>query len=406
MDASSKRMNVVVTHPWLGKGGSEAVAAWTLHGLQHVADVTFVSSGPFVPELLNAVYGTKIEGSKIRFVRGPHLPGVRDEKTLVAMQTALFHRFCHSLGVIGDVGVSTYNFTPLAFRTIHLIADFSWDDEALSVLNPNAAKHLKYRGSILRRSYHAVNRLVRGRNILTLGKSDSVFSNSQWTSNHLLDRFRIRSSGIIYPPVQVGYVSTDPSTRDPFQFVCLGRVSPEKKIENVISILERVRRVFPKVRLVIAGGMGRDAYSQKIRGLVQSNSDWIEAPGFLNGSEKEALFAESTYGIHGCEGEAFGIAVAEQIVAGCIPIVPAKGGTGELVPVLACKYNDEDQAVIRILDLLNSAPLRLECHRQLTERAAAFGPEGFVDRIREIVIDPPQPAINWNAEAFPLSKNA
>ena len=58
-------------------------------------------------------------------------------------------------------------------------------------------------------------------------------------------------------------------------------------------------------------------------------------------------------GIHARPGEAFGIAIAEMIVAGCLPFVPAEGGPSEIVdhnPALV--YDTVDEAVEKIDSML------------------------------------------------------
>jgi len=41
--------------------------------------------------------------------------------------------------------------------------------------------------------------------------------------------------------------------------------------------------------------------------------------------------ASSRYGIHGAEGEGFGIAIAEMVKAGCVTFAPAVGGPAEIL---------------------------------------------------------------------------
>ena len=66
------------------------------------------------------------------------------------------------------------------------------------------------------------------------------------------------------------------------------------------------------------------------------------------------------YGIHGREGEAFGIGVAEMVKAGCITFAPAEGGPAEILAHQALLYENDADAVEKISAVLSHDVLREE----------------------------------------------
>ena len=165
----------------------------------------------------------------------------------------------------------------------------------------------------------------------------------------------------------------------------MGRVSVEKRLEEVIEILTKVRTRGFEAKLVIAGGFGDDTYADGIRALVQANADWIITPGFLDPVQKRDLLSRATYALHACEGEAFGIAVGEFVACGCIPFVPSTGGAKELVDSEACRYGSRAEAVEKILRMAQSEVLRRSVSMDQDCIRQKVSPETFSIRIRELV---------------------
>ena len=67
-----KKSSILVAHPWMGRGGSEATAMWTLAALQDDYEVTFVTAAPLeFPDWtsLNAAYGTRVDPEDGDFAR-------------------------------------------------------------------------------------------------------------------------------------------------------------------------------------------------------------------------------------------------------------------------------------------------------------------------------------------------
>ena len=72
------------------------------------------------------------------------------------------------------------------------------------------------------------------------------------------------------------------------------------------------------------------------------------------GKEKEKLLTGHRFAVHGRREEAFGIAVAEIVKAGCVTFVPDEGGPPEIVGDAALCYADTADAVQKIDAVLRS----------------------------------------------------
>jgi glycosyltransferase involved in cell wall biosynthesis len=378
---------ILIAHPWMGRGGSEATAMWALHALQDIARVTFTTASPVEWDKLNATYGTSVSPEKVALLQAPRLPGVATGTKLAFWQRAYFERFCQTLPDRYDVCLSAYN--PIRFDqpALQLIGDFSFDEGARLDLYPTASDQAHHRPSLLRWMYLSVGAQLAGRDDGGIaGPEDLIVANSQWTAKVMQERFGIPDSPILYPPSSAHGVEAE-HERDPLGFVCMGRIMPEKEVESIIGILDRVRAAGHPATLDLAGQFGADPYSKRIARMAKERSDWIRTPGFFGPKEKQEVFATRTYGIHGCRVEAFGIAIAEMAGAGLLPFVSAEGGVQEIVGLNELIYTDIDDAVAKIIARIEQ-PESLESMRAaLQNRVTRFRPEFFSETLVRIVQD-------------------
>lgn len=384
-----KRPTVLVAHPWMARGGSEATAMWTLAALQEVYEVTFVTAAAMAKEdweSLNAAYGTRVDPEKLRFVRAPALPLVNGPRRLSHLQVRYFERFCHRLAPEFDLCLSAYN--PLYFGrpAIHLVGDFSFSEEMRRRLQCRASEPLRHRATPLRKLYLAIGRWMELPKPPLREWGNLVLANSQWAARQLEEHFQISRPGVIFPPVPLPSAPAG-SDRDPFAFVALGRVVPEKEIERMIDILARVRAMGYPVTFTLIGDLGDSDYSRGIADLAARQGDWIATPGFLHLGQKQTVLASHTFALHACRIEAFGIAVAEMAAMGCIPFVPTSGGAGEIVPFPELQFTEDDEAVAKIVALLRDPERVKSLAAAMPGQAVRFAPPRFVERLRSIVLD-------------------
>ena len=381
-----KPRSLLVAHPWMARGGSEATAMWTLQALQEDYEITFVTAATIDWDSLNRAYGTAVKAERIRLLKAPALPTVDSPLRFSHLQVRYFERYCHRIAGDYDLCLSAYN--PLYFGrpAMHLVGDFSFSEEMRKRLYIHGAEKFQHRESLLRKLYLGAGSLLEVKKPPLREWGDLVLANSDWSAAQLSAHFGLDGAGVIYPPVILPKAPADAS-RDPFRFVCLGRVVPEKELERIIRILDRVRGSGHPVTLQLIGNLDDSDYSRGLAAAIVPHRDWITPTGFLDLEAKQNLIASCTYAIHACRIEAFGIAVAEMVSMGCVPFVPDTGGAGEIVPFPELQFGDDDEAVAKIIAMLGSPEQTRQFRETLPARMEQFGPGKFMDQLRKVVLE-------------------
>jgi glycosyltransferase involved in cell wall biosynthesis len=109
--------------------------------------------------------------------------------------------------------------------------------------------------------------------------------------------------------------------------------------------------------------------------------------GRVAGEAKRELMARHKFGINGCKREAFGIAVAELVKAGCITFVPNGGGQTEIVDHPALTFENGDDAVRKIVAALQGPLLQTELSEHLRKRSQYLSVERFQETVRTLVAE-------------------
>ena len=356
---------------------------WSLQALCADHAVSLLTAGPVALDALNAFYGTGLASGDFAVDRAP-LPGLlRSGRTAAALRGAFYQRHCRKRAHAYDVLISAYNACDFGVPAIQCLADFSWDEATRRELHPvpEAAVHRRRR---LRAAYLALaRRVAKPSGLDPWAPPNLVLANSAWSADLLRRRHGVEAR-VLYPPVTDAWPEVPPEARAA-GFVCLGRVAPEKRIERVVAILGRVRELGHDVHLHVVGGLDDSAYGRGIRALCEPRRAWIHLEGRRAGAEKARLLTHHRFGLHACQGEAFGISVAEMVKAGCIPFVPAVGGQAEIVDHPELTYASEEEAVRKIVAVLDSNPLESALRAHLAESARRFSASRFADGLRDAV---------------------
>ena len=177
--------------------------------------------------------------------------------------------------------------------------------------------------------------------------------NSDWTGRLAWARYRIVSR-TVYPPVTSEASPLAWEARAP-EFVCIGRISPEKELERVLDVVTGVRAAVPAVRLHVVGTPDDPRYYRRIVERIGAAGDWVQLHEDLSRAELSALVGRVRYGIHGMREEHFGMAPAEMVRAGCIVWVPDGGGQVEIVADARLTYGSIEEGVAKITRTLGDA---------------------------------------------------
>ena len=381
--AGKLRFRVAICHPRLGWGGSEKRVMWGIEALKNDYDITLITAGQFNLDDLNRYYGTSILRTDFR-TRQVSMPFfLRKNATAAALRWSFYQRFCRRVATEYDVLISTYGPCDFGVPAIHFVADFSWSPTIRKRLHPQPPG-IVYREHLLRRCYLSFARVLSGasgRDVFS--GEDVIVAVSDWVAKLMREEYNVECQ-VINSPVPGRFDAVPFEDKEP-GFVCLGRIAPEKRVEESIAILKKVRRKGHKLHLHIIGAIENDSYGKRTKRLVKDNSEWVIHEGRLFEDDKIRMLTRHRFGIHACKGDAFPGAVVEMVKAGCITFVPNEGGQVDIVNHSALIYGDLQDAIDKIQRVLKDDALQTELQNHVAMQADMFSNDRFVVEIKDVV---------------------
>lgn len=375
------KTRVALLHPRLGWGGSEAAAYWGIQALVPDFEVTLISSESVDAAEVDAYYGTNLQRIPWTFRQAGSVPFQFEGTVSNLIRRLYFRTACRRLAKNFDVIVSAYNPIDCGAPALHYIQDFSWDADRYFKFDPwpNDVAGFLQRFPPIRHFCLFLFRQFIALPFTFFSDNKAIFISS-WAAKEAGQE----NATILYPPVHDDLNDVPFGERTP-SFVAVGRISSEKRVEEIISILSRVRAKGHDVRLHLIGPFGDDAYGRKIRRLCDGHRAWIVREGRCDLERKKEILSRHRFGLHARRGEAFGIAVAEMVKAGVLPFVYASGGPAEIVGHPDLCYKDQDDAVEKIDRVLREDALQKQLSVHLKERGRFFSTEKFIREFRSLV---------------------
>ncbi|MBA4374497.1 MAG: hypothetical protein C0402_16730 [Thermodesulfovibrio sp.] len=374
---------VALCHPRLGYGGSEKRVFWGIEALKGDYDITLITAGDFDLEDMNRYYGTSLKPSDVS-VRQAWLPFfMRRNAKAAALRGALYQRFCRRIASEYDILISAYGPCDFGIPAIHFIVDFSWDREISRKFDPLPPSFI-YKDTLLRKGYLKIAEKLcdpSGRNIFA--EDDLMIAVSPWVAKVMHERYQV-DCRVMYSPIPGHFPYIPYADKEP-GFVCLGRISSEKRIETIVEILSGVRQKGHDIHLHIIGEIDNTAYGRFIAGIVEANSSWVIAEGRRYGKDKIDCLAGHRFGIHARRAEPFPGAVIEMMKAGCIVFIPGEGGQVAVVDHASLTYSSTDDAVNKIDMVLKNTLLQGELLQHLAVQSGKFTMETFTREMRSVV---------------------
>jgi len=371
-------------------GGGSCVTAWALEALKQDWQVTILCASYPDFEGANKHFGTGLCEEDFTIWQLPfplrHLDKL-DPDPFSAQRLAWLMRFCQARCHVYDVVVSTddeidfgrpgVQYTHYPHMERHL-----QDFQTLEKLSPGQKFLGLLTGKVRPWLFISGIRLSRIR-------SNLMVTNSHWTAR-CINRIYGVDAEVLYPPVR--WTGGNPGWSErKLAFVALGRLSPDKRLMEIIDILERVRERGFAVELEIIGNedqVAGQAFIRQLETRMARAGHWVHLHESISRQQLEAVIAGCRFGIHAMIDEHFGIAVAELVRAGCIVFVPDNGGQVEIIgnePGL--RYGSDDDAVDKICRLLANEPEQSRLQSSLGQRAENFSEAKFMQGMREIVAD-------------------
>ena len=195
---------------------------------------------------------------------------------------------------------------------------------------------------------------------------------------------------VVHPPAKI--VDFQPYCAKPFEerddaVVMVGRISPEKRVENVVEAIA-LSNTKPVLRVI--GGLipSNIPYKEKLEKLAEERNVKIEFHINAPREELVKLTASSKVFVHATVGEHFGIAVVEGMAAGCPVIVHKRGGPYEDITDYGnygLAYETVEELAENIDKLMSSPKLWRYYHEKSLSRAPAFSEETFKRKLLRVV---------------------
>jgi glycosyltransferase involved in cell wall biosynthesis len=168
-----------------------------------------------------------------------------------------------------------------------------------------------------------------------LAQFDIVIANSHYTAKGLANYLSDKLINVSPPLFDTRQFASVPelAKKDENLFLCVGRIVPHKKIEDVMDILIQIQKTNPNAKLIIIG-----------EGCNQSYNDFLQSEVIRLGLEKSIAFLgkvdddalkeyylKATGLINASMHEGYGIPVLEAMYYGVIPIVRSGNAMEEVV---------------------------------------------------------------------------
>jgi len=373
-------MRILFVQPSLQPpGGGNGVAAWMIQALREEHEVTVLTWAPVDLEEINRHFGTDLRKDDARYLRAhprlayalARLPTPTD-----LLKTALLMRTGRALAPDFDLAISGNNEADLGDRALQYIHYPRYQ-------RPRPGLDVRwFHTPLVLRAYYALADAASGISFERM-RANRTLVNSDWTGR-LVKSLHGIDAVTLHPPVSAPAPTNFEGREN--AFLCLGRISPEKELEKVVAIIEKVRGRGHDVRLTIAGGHGPADYMRRIAGMMEARAPWARLCIDVDRAEWSRLIGTHRYGIHGMTDEHFGMAPAEMVAAGCVVFMPTGGGQGEILGGnRGLLYASESDAVEKIDAMLTSPSLLEGARKALAEQGGSLGVVAFSNRLRALV---------------------
>lgn len=388
MVVSRKKILIYYTQFSEQIGGSEILALRLLEALSPYHDVTLLTRKVVDWNLQNAHYGTSVNPALFQ----THLCSPRNFITRFLDRVLYYYeaRIILREGPKYDVCISCSNMVDFGIPGIHFIYLMNFDPKFEDSLSspPVRRSQLPFWHKIIRNFLdHSIRPFfVKPRNVETIlrDQKERVFPNSLYVKKEIEKYYSCKISEVFYPPTVLKSSFTC-CKRKILEVICLGRISPEKKQERIIGIVNLARKKSGlDIKIYIAGTLEESSYSQHIKHLAELHP-WVVLEGALYGTAKKNFLEEHAIAIHANELETFGISITEYITSGIVPIVPAHGGAAEIVGISELIYRTEEEGAGILIKLLTNSDFMLVMQKKLRQRAQYYSAGAYDARQKELL---------------------
>ena len=368
-------------------GGGDFLPLSFIAELQNACDLTVALDKADGLRQAAEIYGITIDPSAFKVEQVT--PKDYDIKRHNAYLSLYRTRRLKKLAQKADICISLSNITDFGRPAHHFMNMLAFGDNAFTAYVKSGKKELRRTLSGICRSvagslFRAIL-CMRTKSRIIRDPKERVYPNSRFVERLMTEFYGPFNSTMFYPPTL--FAVRNPSVRrDPLKVVCIGRILREKRITDIIDIVRRARILSNQdLTLHIAGRIDQEpAYGETLR-KIASQERWVVLTGALYGKEKEVFLTSGTYAVHAERDEAFGISVAEYLVAGLVPVVPDEGGSCEVVSNPDVTYHTNEDAAQILAHLLVDEEFRIRQQASCAGRAKFFSRDAYLDRQRALL---------------------
>ena len=176
-----------------------------------------------------------------------------------------------------------------------------------------------------------------------------------------------------------------PKAGQPFTLIFMGRIIPEKGIEQLIEAMLQLQQ-YSDIHLIVAGGSfyansSPDAFSQRLREKSEPIRNRIQFTGYITHETLHDYLQQADAAVlPSMWDEPFGLTCVEAMAAGLPLITTRSGGIPEIcegVAILVERDNIVDNLVKAILDLYEHPEKRQQMSEASLERSKLFDKDTY-----------------------------
>lgn len=395
MPSPAKRKKILIYYTRFDEntlGGGEYLPLLLASALQDTCEITFALDFPSDPARAAALYDIPLDGTRLKTAVVKPAGGfaARLDAFLPVFRTRNLKRIARE----ADVCISTMNMFDFGKPAHHVIAglrhfgDNAFDDYYLR-RPPKTGFALLWRKT---RTFLAETILrpllgVRSTRRILADPRERIHPYSQYVFD-TVRAFYGPFNGEVFLPPTLSEFSAPRVPRDPLKIVYIGRIHPQKRVPDIVAIVEAARAATGlDLQLHVAGTLGHDAPHTALLRRLAAEKPWFHLPGALFGDAKEDFLHSATYAIHAEREEPFGISITEYLKAGLVPVVPDMGGTREIVDTPELSYATVPDAAAILARLLRDEAFRARMQARCAERAKLYSREAYFERQRALVAE-------------------
>ena len=375
-------------------GGGDYLPLMFIAALQKTCNLTVAVDMACNLERSAKTFGIDIDLTKLKVVQVTP-PDYSPKKHNVFLSLYRFRRL-KRLAKEADVCLSASSIMDFGRPAHQFINMIAFGDPAFSAFAQNRGGPVRERLTTKVKRFLSDSVLrpllgMRSKRDIICDRRERIYPNSRFVEKLMTAFYGPFNSTLFYPPT---LFEAEPSVlpRDPLKVLYIGRIIPEKRLEEIIDIVERARALTGlDLTFHAAGRLDQTpAYGKKLSQMAEERT-WLKFEGALYGEEKKRFLLSGSYALHAERDEAFGISVTEYLSSGLIPIVPDEGGTPEIVDSSELTYHTLEDAAQILAHLQVDAAFREKMQRHCAERAKLFSRDAYNERQKELlsqILDP------------------